>query len=1230
MIEGSTEEKDTGEGEEEDEDGEEDEEEDDEEYDEDEDEDDDGEEEDNGEDEDDFDVNIKPPSVKNSNKKASGNAGSSKKPTPTSPSTVTSEQKADDNDSVAPSLSPMNEEFVGRPRSQRIVRFDPNAPIENEVETQYPKKEKKKALLSWVFGGKKQSGQDYAVENDQSVGRTNSDGTSPKKKASSGWSGLLRNPFGRGGSKKGKNSYLMRPKKVKMVAGIHGVRPEAGSDGNMVSLAQQRSLDQRKLFDSIGLWATKPCYNALMIHSRHDRMQIVALGKQLQVLDGMRTCHVMYHVKQKYLNIFHQFRSRLMEDCAKIIAPPLSLKELSQLSLTDLTTLFRSHAKLAARLDDLEHFLFFKMTKVDFFVPYIASIPVFSRDIGGLDDALLDVNKLMHNVAYEKSLQLLQEKQGGKGGGGGSSSNGSVVSGMSMSHHTAIKQSTASSAGSSILEVGSTLTMNANEKAQLAEEKEDIMAGKMTFALSQSLDGSGFLREGQQGMKDMLLQHLAYDECILLWQVPTVVTQKVSVVLMWRDNSLSKHRHFSSRAAFTARKHDAEALKKQGQRAFEKMKRQQEAEHRRNEATHKGIVLEFAQSDLQASHLLQFLQRYLDALHVQPASMRMTLTSDALTSLSCALSLSELLLMIPRHVRSLVICCPPVLRLLPWHLLLIETSQHQQILGRVDNKVVGKNPVPSTSTPGAAANGKPSGTSSTSDQGRIIIHLCERYCVRLGPSLAHFELCATAASKLRHSVGMHRLCAIDGDDRILARSHPSMANTSGIRGADLETICAASLWSADPDDARILRDFGATKVQLTTTVFGDIATVRSQYERFGKFTEEIRLNNLASKALKVAEEDGKGGDSKEDDVSLQQRVMKPLLKKMMKAVPTGQRFVHKARNTRTHGPGFEEGDEDDDDEEDEALDEDAYDRKQRAFLEEERREHLEDVLYLTINRVLHVAARKALYFDEMEDENDESGNNNEDDEDLYKPHNMSALHIVQDHSDLHATAQLAEQRHRQRQAMGSANKHQKTKGGQQMKEEVVSPQVPDDGFFSAKDVVAQWYLKNNALTILSRYGYTDDLSDLDKHHARIEYTAQFIEAMHMAGACCVLYPMWDTTSTPAGVTGHSPAESGLLTMARTLFLLRFYATLPARSRDRLSIVECVRRVQTWLRNVTANDCIAFVAKTPLPALAKQTIISEMEALCAASVLQQPDNGLKKTPNKSSTKQVRHAASFTSF
>lgn len=41
-----------------------------------------------------------------------------------------------------------------------------------------------------------------------------------------------------------------------------------------------------------------------------------------------------------------------------------------------------------------------------------------------------------------------------------------------------------------------------------------------------------------------------------------------------------------------------------------------------------------------------------------------------------SLAMTELVLLLPRHIDSLVICCPPMMRLLPWHLLLIEVSYH--------------------------------------------------------------------------------------------------------------------------------------------------------------------------------------------------------------------------------------------------------------------------------------------------------------------------------------------------------------------------------------------------------------------------------------------------------------------------------------------------------------------------------------------------------------------------
>ena len=70
--------------------------------------------------------------------------------------------------------------------------------------------------------------------------------------------------------------------------------------------------------------------------------------------------------------------------------------------------------------------------------------------------------------------------------------------------------------------------------------------------------------------------------------------------------------------------------------------------------------------------MLYLLQQWLDALHARPNPRRLSQSTDVLWSLSCALSLTELLLMIPSHVTSLCICCPPVMRIIPWQLLQVE------------------------------------------------------------------------------------------------------------------------------------------------------------------------------------------------------------------------------------------------------------------------------------------------------------------------------------------------------------------------------------------------------------------------------------------------------------------------------------------------------------------------------------------------------------------------------
>ncbi len=48
------------------------------------------------------------------------------------------------------------------------------------------------------------------------------------------------------------------------------------------------------------------------------------------------------------------------------------------------------------------------------------------------------------------------------------------------------------------------------------------------------------------------------------------------------------------------------------------------------------------------------------------------------------------------------------------------------------------------------------------------------------------------------------------------------------------------------------------------------------------------------------------------------------------------------------------------------------------------------------------------------------------------------------------------------------------------------------------------YLPNCALCVLSRFGVTDDIWDVKSCESNFE----LIEAMHLAGATSVMYPLW--------------------------------------------------------------------------------------------------------------------------
>ena len=154
------------------------------------------------------------------------------------------------------------------------------------------------------------------------------------------------------------------------------------------------------LSDMVGMWASKQAYFAFMVLTRQSRMDLIMKSKRLNVLDGERACAILYKVKPKYLTLYYYSRTKLYKQCADILPPINSLKELSALSVMDLQVLFKSHARIASRLDEFEHFLAYKLSKADYFLPMVGAVPTFCRDISSFDDSLLNANILLSNLSY--------------------------------------------------------------------------------------------------------------------------------------------------------------------------------------------------------------------------------------------------------------------------------------------------------------------------------------------------------------------------------------------------------------------------------------------------------------------------------------------------------------------------------------------------------------------------------------------------------------------------------------------------------------------------------------------------------------------------------------------------------------------------------------------------------------------------------------------------------------
>eukprot|EP01038_Epipyxis_sp_PR26KG_P007843 gene7843-10650_t len=939
-------------------------------------------------------------------------------------------------------------------------------------------------------------------------------------------------------------------------------------DPSLVQNKPKKPTAKTKLSKEFGLWASGQAFYYFMSLSRASRMMLVLRCYHLEVVDGERFLSILYSLKPKHAIKYLTFRRELIDLCAELIFPPSTLRELSEKSYVELQVLFKGHSSISRKLEELELFIYEKIYKYDYFIPMVASIPLFSRNLESFDDTLLNPAKLIPQIRYEESYHILQERDKMK------NANKEHVSMLSSANST---MSENNSAQAVTVQTGKSvhhLTLTSDQILQRKETKDELALGKMTLSLSQILDGSGHmtnndnpkaeaktkLKEADEaskfertGAREMLIKYLGSDECMIIWHLPAIGAHNLQVVLVWRDNSVSNHEYYSFQESVAASIAAEKAKKKK------KFKQPIEPFY---PPGHKGLIMEVARSDLDMYHVQHLIRNLITAFHSRPAPLRLTLSSDALRSLSCALSITELLTMVPPHVTSLVMCCPPFMRMIPFHLLLIEVP----------------NDSPASHDSSVNVDGGLNVKTSASSPATLVkeIHLMEQYNVRLGPTLSIFELCAVGTSQLSQAVGLHRMVAVDGEAEGL--------RSPGARGTDLEVACVTSLWSNDPEEYKIMMNQYAAPRFMQTGLFTSVFN-RSEEAKFIRFKDSMEVEKRDRfNPMQIKTKSENNDNQNEVKESAETKMTKDVSSKPAVKRPDtagGSRGDGNAKQVKVKFL----------DEVENAEEEFKPVVKKTPEEEEEERILFANKHALTLCRVLHISAQKVAL--SVPAANANLSDNKNDQKIVKQPEptkksasvegtvntsnsssNSSALSEFEGGvSGIEAAIALPPYDRNYR-------RHREVVRGQSRNASSVQ--------LSSRQVTKQLYVRNCALCVLSRFGITDHVTEPMPKAA--EANTEFIESMHLAGANTIMYPAWS----------GGAAAGGLSSLATSLFLLRFYTILPSYSRHPRPVVEATNRAQLWLRNCTADDAIAFLAKAFIPEKARDALIEEMESFVVAS------------------------------
>lgn len=540
------------------------------------------------------------------------------------------------------------------------------------------------------------------------------------------------------------------------------------------------------------------------------------------------------------------------------------------------------------------------------------------------------------------------------------------------------------------------------------------------------------------------------------------------------------------------------------------------------------VFMEFARSDVDMSQIQFALQSWIDAIHSRPAPIRESKCSSALSLLSDCFALTELLLKLPKHVDTLIICAPPYLSIVPWHLLMVDNKDRDETEGPTG--ILGRQP--------SMAN-----VFSAHEEDKLFstrIHLNEKFTVLSGHNLPMLEINALKAVKLDHAPGRHKLCFVDTDDQ----QELPMTN--------VEVGAVTSLWSSDVWDYSLLEGIWASYTALNTA-YSDNQVIIESEKRVARRKKAIRYAKKIHAARKS-------------------KVKLPPIKDVPKALKEQAGFKKELHGKAAYNK-FEKDNRvafgtvlDDSDEEVEMSDDGAQEGLEGGDMTETEERAMEREMQIEGGR-----------YDEAKVDEDE--------EEVITRHRTSrvltgcrVLHIcaLRTADPLPPASPLKQKRHAS--PTPPASSVPPTAALQLPNSDYLgdlpNTTTRDNERFDAKAIVANLHLENCALAVLSRVGVLDTvqskhISSLASDGGALKNTSwDLVEALHLAGAPTVVLPLW----------GGGSFSGDMGQLARIVLFVRFYFELPNQAHRSRPVARALQLTQLWMRETCVEEMVEFIGK----------------------------------------------------